>query len=221
MKSSILSIILYSVLTTVVSCVDHPTLPTLWKATTIDPPMGQGVEEYKFVSSPTTDNPSAMWSKYNGCSRLIYADGPTQVRYLLGCDAVECCTEEQEGNQVEFQIPNVHFTNPSKKIDVSYQKANITNFGEEIEADEWSWSWNVEKWKAYTLPCGKCYGGVQLLQWEASALGTTAVIQFKDYRGIDPDSEEGKEFIETFTPPSICDDAYVCPDELSKKYFNF
>lgn len=217
-----MSFIVYTFLTfftSVIACSEHPTLPTLWKATTIDPPMKQGIEEYKFVSKPTPENPSAMWSKYNGCSRLIYADGPTQTRYLLGCDAVECCTEEQEGNQVEFQIPNVHYSNPSKKVDVSHQKVNITNFGSVVEADEWSWSWNVEKWNAYTIPCEKCYGNVQLLQWKASALGTEAVIQFKDYEGIDPDSEEGKEFIATFEPPAICDDAMECPEGLYNSYF--
>lgn len=194
---------------------EHPTLPTLWKAVTIDPPMGQGVEEYKFVDKPTTDNPSAMWSKYNGCSRLIYVDGPTQVRYLLGCDAVECCTEEQDGNQVEFQIPNIH----SKSVNVYHQKANITNFGETVEADEWSWSWVIGKWSAYTKNCSDCYGGVQLLQWKASVLGTEAIIQFKDYRGIDPESEEGKEFSATFTPPDICDNAIECAEGLHDKLF--
>lgn len=198
---------------------EHPTLPTLWKATTIDPPMGQGIEEYKFVGKPTQDNPSAMWSKYNGCSRLIFVDGPTQTRYLLGCDSVQCCTEEQEGNQVEFQIPNIHYSDPSKSVNVSHQKVNITNFGSTIEADEWSWSWTVEKWSAYTRDCSECYNGVQLLQWKASVLGTEAVIQFKDYIGIDPETEEGKEFIATFTPPDVCEDAIECPEGLHDKIF--
>lgn len=202
-----------------ISAKEHPTLPTLWKAITIDPPMGQGIEEYKYVENPTKDNPSAMWSKYNGCSRLIYVDGPTPVRYLLGCDAVNCCTEEQDGNQVEFQIPNIHYLNPSKSVDVFHQKVNITNFGSQIEADEWSWSWNLEKWKAYTRDCSNCYGGVQLLQWKASVLGIKAVIQFKDYRGIDPDSEEGKEFLGTFTPPEVCNNAIACPVGLHNKIF--
>ena len=69
---------------------DHPTLPTLWTATTIDPPMGQGEEDYKFVSVPSPDEPSAMWSKYDGCERLIYCTSTVQTRYLLGCDAVDC-----------------------------------------------------------------------------------------------------------------------------------
>ena len=198
---------------------DYPELPELWKATTIDPPMKQGVEEYKFVSVPTEDNPSAMWSKYNGCSRLIYLPHAYGTRYLLGCDAVECCTEDQEGNQVEFQIPNVHYTDPSKQVDVSYQKANITNFGSVVEADEWSWSILGEKWNAYTKECKDCYGGVQLLQWKASALGTEAVIQFKDYEGFDPESKEGKDFISTFVPPDVCNKALECPEGLYRKYF--
>lgn len=216
---SVMSIFVYSIFVSMVSAVDHPTLPTLWRATTIDPPMKQGVEEYKFVSKPTPDNPSAMWSKYNGCSRLIYVEGPTQTRYLLGCDTIECCIEEQEGNQVEFQIPNVHYSNPSKQVDVSHQKANITNFGSVVEADEWSWSIIGEKWNAYTRDCSDCYGGVQLLQWKASALGTEAVIQFKDYEGFDPESKEGKEFISTFVPPDVCDKAFECPEGLYRKYF--
>ena len=39
--------------------------------------MGKGLESYNFVATPTptTDNPSAMWSNYTGCKRLIYYDG--------------------------------------------------------------------------------------------------------------------------------------------------
>ena len=74
---------------------DHPTLPTLWTATTIDPPMGQGEEDYMFVDTPSEENPSAMWSKYQDCERLIYLEASYGTRYLLGCDAVDCCTEDQ------------------------------------------------------------------------------------------------------------------------------
>ncbi len=186
---------------------EPPVLPTLWRATTIDPPMGQGIEEYKFVASPTKDNPSAMWSKYNGCSRLIYDDGYTQTRFLLGCDAVDCCTEEQDGNQVEFQIPNY---SSRREIPISHQKVNITNFGENIEADEWSWNFNIEKFSAYTRKCETCFNNVQLLQWKANVLGIEAVIQFKNYHGIDPESDEGKEFITTFEIPDICQNVIQC-----------
>jgi hypothetical protein len=64
-----------------------------------------------------------------------------------------------------------------------------------------------------------CYGGVQLLQWKASVLGTEVIIQFKDYRGIDPQSEEGKEFSTTFIPPDICDNVIQCADGLQDKLF--
>jgi len=199
---------------------DYPELPELWKATTIDPPMKQGVEEYKFVSVPTEDNPSAMWSKYNGCSRLIYLPHAYGTRYLLGCDAIECCSEDQEGNQVEFQIPNVHYADPNRKVKVSHQKVNVTNFGKELEVDEWSWSAGPQKFYARTLDCEKCYKNIQLIQWESSVLGTDVVIQFKDYEGIDPDSEEGKQFVSTFTVPEVCQDVSPCPEGLYKKYFH-
>lgn len=200
--------------------VDYPELPTLWKAVTIDPPMKQGIEEYKFVTTPTEDNPSAMWSKYDGCSRLIYLPHAYGTRYLLGCDAIDCCTEDQEGNQVEFQIPNVHYTNPKRKANVSYQRVNITNFGQVVEADEWSWSWGPQKWYARTKSCSDSYKNVKLLQWESTVLGTDGLIQFKDYVGIDPDSEEGKQFISTFEVPQICENAKPCPEGLYRKYFS-
>ena len=86
----------------------YPTLPDLWTAETIEPGApgsGYGVESYKFVESPTGDNPSALWSNYTDCERLIYiASNSNAKRYLLGCDSVNCCYEEQDGNQVQFQI---------------------------------------------------------------------------------------------------------------------
>ena len=213
---------LFLILSTIYKTVlaDYPELPELWKATTIDPPMKQGIEEYKFVSVPTEDNPSAMWSKYDGCSRLIYLPHAYGTRYLLGCDAIDCCSEDQEGNQVEFQIPNVHYADPNRKVKVSHQKVNVTNFGKELEVDEWSWSAGPQKFYARTQDCEKCYKNIQLIQWESSVLGTDVVIQFKDYEGIDPDSEEGKQFVSTFTVPEVCQDASPCPEGLYKKYFH-
>lgn len=203
---------------------DHPTLPTLWSAETIDPPMGQGLEQYKFVSTPTPEEPSAIWSKYEGCQRLIYNEHSYGTRYLLGCDAVECCTEDQEGNQVEFQIPNVHYSDPRKEVEVSYQRANITNFGEVIECDEWSWTFApggtpLEKFKAYTQDCDDCVNGVTLLQWSVNALGQPVEIQFKGFKGFDPESEEGKDFSSIFAVPDICADANPCAEGVHTKYF--
>ncbi len=47
----------------------------MWRADTIEPGApggGKGLESYMFVSSPTDENPSAMWSNYTDCQRLIY-----------------------------------------------------------------------------------------------------------------------------------------------------
>ena len=49
---------------------------------------------------------------------------------------------------------------------------------------------------------------------------TDGLIQFKDYVGIDPDSEEGKQFISTFEVPQICENAKPCPEGLYRKYFS-
>ena len=67
---------------------------------------GKGLESYNFVQNPTQDNPSAMWSNYTGCERLIYIPNNNNAkRYLLGCESVNCCWEDQEGNQVELPAP--------------------------------------------------------------------------------------------------------------------
>jgi hypothetical protein len=189
---------------------EHPTLPTMWKAQTIEPGAGKGYESYMFNPNPTPEYPSALWSNYTGCQRLIYIPHTYDAtRYLLKCNAVDCCHEEQDGNQVEFQIPNVYYPNPAKQTDVYYQRKNITNFGEVVEADEWSWSFgyqhDAQKWRAYTRKCSGCVNGVELLQWSSSAAGSTwYTIQFRGYIGIDPASEEGKAFAATFAVPSVC-----------------
>mmetsp|Transcript_19650 Transcript_19650/g.41080 ORF Transcript_19650/g.41080 Transcript_19650/m.41080 type:complete len:224 (+) Transcript_19650:2-673(+) len=202
---------------------DHPTLPTRWSAITDEPGMGEGKEEYLFEATPSVDSPSAMWSEYPGCSRLIHiTSNADAVRYLLGCDAVNCCKEQQDGNQVEFQIPNVRYKS-GKKADVSYARVNITNFGETVEVDEWSWSWEVngkalQSWKAHTLDCDDCVNGVRLVQWSSSAAGSPYYpIQFKHFEGyeVDPTSE----FEQSFAVPEVCQGNILnCDSELSKKY---
>ena len=210
---------------------DYPTLPTLWEAETIEPGApgsGKGIEAYSFVEKPTEDTPSAMCSNYTDCQRLIYVENNYNAkRYLLGCDAVDCCWEPQDGNQVEFQIPNVYYTNPSKNVDIYYQRANVTNFGETIEADEWSWSWTIQNklsqdWRAYTLPCEECVNGVKLIQWQSRAMGLEWYpIQFKGYKGYDLSSDEGKNFLNMFEVPDICkkNNLLECTSGLHDKYF--
>ena len=210
---------------------DYPTLPSMWIAETIEPGApegGKGVESYMFVETPSDANPSAMWSNYTDCQRLIYIPHTNNAkRYLLGCDAVNCCWEEQSGNQVEFQIPNVHYSNPAKKVDVYWRTANVTNFGETIEADEWSWSWTVkdklsQDWRVYTLPCEMCVNGIELIQWQSRAMGSEWFpVEFKNYRGIDSTTDEGDRFKDDFYVPQICqkNNLLQCPSGLHDKYF--
>lgn len=210
---------------------DYPSLPELWRAETIEPGApggGKGVESYLFNDKPSSDSPSAMWSNYTDCQRLIYVEsGSYAKRYLLGCDAVNCCWEEQSGNQVEFQIPNVHYSIPSKTVDVYHQKANVTNFGDIVEADEWSWSWKVkdvlsQDWRAYTVECDDCVGGVQLIQWQSRAMESEwFAVEFKNYKGYDASTEEGIEFASSFEVPAICqkNNLLECPSGLHDKYF--
>lgn len=206
--------------------VDHPTLPAQWKAETIEPGApgtGKGIESYNFVSNPSNDQPSSMWSNYTGCSRLIHATGSTGKRYLLGCDAMNCCYEEQDGNQVEFQIPNFRYTNPSKTVDISHQRANITSFGNLVEADEWSWEYaphgiTIGEYKVYTNHCEDCVNDIELVLWQTRAFGSEWFsIQFKNYRGLDPESQEGKDFAASFNIPAVCQGNILqCPSSISK-----
>jgi lipocalin len=210
---------------------DYPRLPTMWNAETIEPGApsgGKGVESYNFVSTPSYDNPSGLWSNYTDCQRLIYVpNNYDERRYLLGCDGLNCCWEEQEGNHVEFQIPNVHYTNPNKKVDVYWRSANVTNYGEIVEADEWSWSWTVkeklsQEWRAYTLACDDCVNKIELIQWQSRVMGGEwFAVEFKGYRGIDRDSDEGESFKEKFVVPEICkkNNLLECPSGLHEKYF--
>ena len=214
------------------SGVQHPTLPSMWSAETIEPGSpgnGKGLESYNFISKPTPENPSAMWSNYTDCQRLIYVPNSYDAkRYLLGCDAVNCCWEPQDSNQVEFQIPNVHYSNPNKKVEVNYRLANVTNFGEVIEADEWSWEWTVkdilsQEWRVYTLPCKTCVNGIELIQWQSRAMDSEWFpVEFRNFKGYDMDTDEGKEFLDMFSVPDICqkNNLLECPSGLHDKYFS-
>merc|ERR1711871_531306 len=77
----------------------HPTLPTDWRATVKEAQVGVVYESYRMVDKPTPSNPSAKWTNFTdgSCQRLIYVgNNYNEARYLLGCDAVTCCTEQQE-----------------------------------------------------------------------------------------------------------------------------
>ena len=203
---------------------DHPTLPTQWVAETIEPGApgsGKGIESYNFVANPNSDQPSSMWSNYTGCQRLIHVTSSNGgYRYLLGCDSLDCCKESQEGNQVEFQIPNFNYANPTKVIEVKYTPlVNITNFGETVTADEWSWTFDspsgqvIGEYRVYTNDCSDCVNGVELIQWQDRAFGGEWFpIQFHNYKGIDPESDEGQQFAQTFDVPEVClGNIMTCP----------
>jgi len=191
-----------------------PTLPTMWTAETVDPPMGDGMESYNFVAKPTLDNPSTMWSNYTGCQRLIWVgNNAVAYRYLLKCDAVDCCQEEQDGNQVEFQIPNVH---PASLAKVKYGgRKTVTNFGEQVEADEWTWKFLFSEYKVYTNPCADCVNNVTLVQWGASVLNTTATIQFKNYRGVA--EADAASFKKSFAVPAECQGNILSCDDARQQ----
>jgi len=181
----------------------HPTLSTMWVSTTDEPGAGVGLESYYMVDQPTTTNPSAMWSNYSAddCFRLIYDDGSLLEtgRYLIKCDAIDCCEEDQEGNQIEFQIPNVH---PARLAPVKYdgKKSIVITFGENVTCDVWSWHFLAEKNEAYTVGNGS---DVRLVRWGA-AVGVEIVhIDFaKDYKNI-PESQRDA-FKATFAIPPEC-----------------
>ena len=234
-KMLFFSVLLVSGLSSLMSqeiVTDYPSLPTMWNAETVEPGApsgGKGVESYNFVSTPTYENPSGIWSNYTDCQRLIYVpNNYDERRYLLGCDAINCCYEEQDGNHVEFQIPNVHYSNPDKTVDVYWRNVNVTNFGEIVEADEWSWSWTLkdklsQEWRAYTLPCEECVNEIELIQWQSRAMGGEwFAVEFKRYRGIERDSEKGEKFKEIFAVPEICqkNNLLECPSGLHEKYFS-
>ncbi len=66
-------------------------------------------ESYKMVQEPTVANPSGKWTNFTdgSCKELIYVtdDMRLTARYLMKCDAVDCCHEEQDGNHVSRRAP--------------------------------------------------------------------------------------------------------------------
>lgn len=174
----------------------------MWVSTTSDPPMGVGIESYYFVDTPTDDDPSAMWSNYTDCERLLWCGSyEVQTRYLLKCDAVDCCREDETGNQVEFQIPNVHPKSLAKNFTVEKNKQVETEFGF-VTCDVYYWSFTAESWKVCVSNCTDCVNQVQLHQWHVRAFTEMVSIDFKNYKGIA--ESDRKTFMQTFAIPRQC-----------------
>jgi len=186
--------------------IDHPTLPTMWISETWDPPMGDGMESYNFVDPPRDDNPSSMWSNYTNpdCKRLIHVSQYDQMRYLLKCDAVNCCKEDMgRANQIEFQIPNVHPAWLSLNFSHTPDQTIINQYGDRVEGlDLWHWQFIGEHWDVYTKKCADCVNEVRLHRWEVGVGPQKVAIDFRNYTGI-PESER-TAFSNTFQIPDQC-----------------
>jgi hypothetical protein len=193
--------------------ISPPTLPTRWVATTNEPGApgdGVGVEAYKFVDQPTEDNPSALWSNYTGCNRLIRITGYEGTRYLLGCDAVDCCTEDQTGNQVEFQISNIH---PAfrKDVKIHHHKETINVFDQTLDTDAWTWYFAIANYTAFTTNSDD-NDKVLLHRWEAGVKDAIdATIDFKNFKHIAEDEIEA--FDAQFNVPPQCTDRVMSCDD--------
>jgi len=173
----------------------HPTLPTMWTAMVKEAQVGVVKESYLFVDKPTDENPSAKWTNFTdgSCNRLIYKGRvESSGRFLLGCDAVDCCTEEQTGNHLEYQIPNIHpaFLAPVKNIG----KKTITLFDKtSVDADVWSWKFGIANYSVYT-------NGSNLARWAVSAAGNTFVNDYAKFT-VPTDVDAFKA---TFQVPKVC-----------------
>ena len=184
----------------------HPTLPTMWTSMVQEDEVGLVKESYIMVDRPTPATPSGKWTNFTdgSCQRLIYdGDNYNEARYLLGCDALPCCTESQSGNHLEYQIPNVH---PAFLAKVEYGGSvnlNQDQSGKTVttQCDVWSWSFAVSKFIAYTSK-DKDSNATLLNRWVVSVEGKNFT---NDYFGYSPVAEADKEaFQATFKVPAQC-----------------
>ena len=134
----------------------HPTLPWSWTAQVREAEVGFVDESYNMVYKPTLDNISGKWTNFTdgSCQRLIYVpDLPSAARYLMLCDAVDCCKEEQSGNHIEYQINNVHPPELAPVKSLGKEKIGRTApNGTYIttECDVWNWEFATENF--YVTP---------------------------------------------------------------------
>lgn len=183
-----------------------------------------------FASEPSDDQPSAMWSNYTGCQRLLFYDGHRgqghNGRYYLGCDALDCCYEDDgNSNQIEFQIPNFSYSDPRRDVNVSYLGVqNYTSFGSVVQADEWTWAFQPpvlpeEVWNAFTVDDPSQPTGVALVGWQAEVLDTSANIQFKDFQGVA--DADFPAFKASFAVPDFCLHALQCSSSADSERLKY
>ena len=204
----------------------------MWRATTRgDGPSGQagqdvGQESYTLPPQAeiSPENPSAAWANFSvggaQCNRLIYyLNNINSWRYEdgSGCPGgiagQVCCKTSQDGNHVEYQIPNVYRVfNKSARIDVtSMGQQQIQVFDQNVTADGWTWKFGLEKWEAYTVKNASAPTGVDLVRWDVFVEGKQAAsIEFKDFHGVTDD--EAEEFKSEFHVPDECKGSPKCND---------
>ena len=171
------------------------------------------------VDKPTPDNPSAKWTNFTdgSCQRLIYVpNNYAAARYLLGCDAVDCCTEEESGNHKEYQIPDVHPAWLARVTGLGKESIKLFN-GTTVEADAWSWkTFGIATTVAYTV------GGNNLVRWNVSVPATTKsfVSDFVDFT-VPKTADEIAAFKSQFRVPDVCQRAMSCGGRVSAKSLAF
>jgi hypothetical protein len=182
----------------------HPRLPTMWTATVKEDQVGVVHESEHFVQHPSEQNVSAKWTNYTdgSCQRLIReGNNYDKMRYLLGCDAVDCCFEEGDG-PIEYQIPNVH---PAVLAPVTNAgKVQITLFdGSTVETDHWQWRFMIAQYNVYTTTAAD--GSAILHRWQVNASGQAFPNDYVDFKAVS--AEEEASFVATFQVPDICSES--------------
>merc|ERR1719263_1204308 len=143
--------------------------------------------------------------------RLILDDDLVhEGRYLLECDAVDCCIEDQEGNHIEYQIPNVHPCIKALGCEVEYAGKEMIHqyFGSQsvtVNADVYTWGFELNKFFSFTT--GGKDGVGQLHRWSVKVEGSN----FTQVPKADL-----PEFISTFAVPPQCQGAMSCGEAHAK-----
>jgi len=206
----------------------HPVLPLMWTATVKEDEVGVVYESENQVhwhEETTAANPSAKWTNFTdgSCMRLIYSDDKDydHSRYLLKCDALDCCTEDSEA-PLEYQIPNVHPAFLTHVISLGKRSLSLFD-GSSVTADAWSWTFGPENITAFTTPNPSNSSLGVLHQWTAK-LGDAFVNQYVNYTAV-PEADK-EAFRANFYVPDVCKGAMKCGDahrlgKLSEKSLRF
>lgn len=201
----------------------HPVLPSMWTATVKEEEIGVFYESENFVYHPNDpSNPDAKWTNYTdgSCQRLILEiNNDNKNRYLLGCEAVNCCVEEIAYHAAEYQIPNVR---PSYLAPVKHAgQETFERFdGVTVTADVYEWNITLYypvipklKYRAFVTADGNDTVAT-LHKWELHTQGQIATNQYANYTAIA--LADAAAFRAQFQKPDICQDAMKCNDAFAK-----